>query len=65
MTIEEIAIKSIQELPEAAEWEGIRERVNFVAGIRKGLQELDEGKGILRGQVREISGNWVWRKEKK
>ena len=53
MTIKEVAVRSIQELPEDATWEDIQERINFVAGVRKGLRELDEGKGILREQVRE------------
>jgi hypothetical protein len=46
MTIKEIAIKSIKELPEDATWEDIQERINFMAGVRKGLRELDQGKGI-------------------
>ena len=32
MTTKEIAIRSIQELPEDATWEDILERINFVAG---------------------------------
>jgi hypothetical protein len=53
MTTKEIAIKIIQELPEDATWEDIQERVNFIAGVRKGLKELDEGKGLSNTQVKE------------
>jgi len=53
MTIKEAAVRTIQELPEDATWEDIQERINFVAGVRKGLHELHEGKGILHEQVRE------------
>jgi len=53
MTIKEAAVRSIQELPEDATWEDIQERINFVAGVRKGLRELDEGKGISHEQVRQ------------
>jgi len=53
MTSKEAAVKTIQELPEHATWEDIQERINSVAGVRRGLQELDEGKGILHEQVRE------------
>ena len=53
MTIKEAAVRTIQELPEDATWEDIQERINFVAGVRKGLRELDEGKGILHEQVRD------------
>jgi hypothetical protein len=36
MTNKEKAIRSIQELPDDATWEDIQERINFVAGVRKG-----------------------------
>ena len=59
MTIKETAIKTIQELPEDATWEDIQERVSFVAGIRKGLRELDEGRGILHEEVRREFSSWL------
>lgn len=59
MTTKEIAIKSIQELPENTTWEEIQERINFVAGIRKGLGELDQGKGIPHERVREEFKEWL------
>jgi len=59
MTIKEAAVRSIQELPEGATWEDIQERINFVAGVRKGLRELDEGKGISHERVREEFRQWI------
>ncbi|MBS3769903.1 MAG: hypothetical protein V5A47_08405 [Bacteroidales bacterium] len=59
MTTKEIAIKIIQELPEDASWEDIQERVNFIAGVRKGLKELDEEKGIPHKQVKEDLKRWL------
>jgi predicted transcriptional regulator len=59
MTIKEIAIKSIEELPEDATWEHIQERINFMAGIRKGLRELDQGKGIPHEKIREEFSEWL------
>jgi predicted transcriptional regulator len=59
MTTKEIAIRSIQELPENATWEDIRERINFVAGVRKGLKELDEGNGIPHERIREEFKEWL------
>lgn len=59
MTTKEIAIKTIQELPENATWEDIQERINFIAGVRKGLRELDEGKGIDHERVREEFKEWL------
>ncbi len=53
MTTKDIAIKSIETLPDDASWEDIRERIDFVADVRKGLRELDEGKGIPHEAVKE------------
>jgi len=59
MTTKEAAVKSIQELPEDATWEDIQERINFVAGVRKGLRELNEGKGLPHEQIREEFREWI------
>jgi predicted transcriptional regulator len=59
MTTKEMAIRSIQELPEDATWEDIRERINFVAGVRRGLCELDEGKGVPHEKIREEFREWL------
>ncbi len=61
MTTKEVAIKSIQELPEEATWEDIQERISFVVGVRKGLRELDEGKGIPHERIREEFSEWLLR----
>lgn len=59
MTIKEIAIKTIQQLPEDATWHDILERINFVAGVRKGLRELDEGRGVGHQGVKEEFSEWL------
>jgi len=61
MTTKEVAIRSIQELPEEATWEDIRERINFVAGVRRGLRELDKGKGIPHERIKEEFSEWLTR----
>lgn len=53
MTTKEIALKTIEQLPEGASWEDIQERINFIVGVRKGLRELEEGRGIPHNQVKE------------
>ncbi len=58
MTIKEIALKAINELPENATWEDIQERVNFALAVRKGLGELDEGKGMPHEKVKEEFSDW-------
>lgn len=37
MTVKEIAIRTIEQLPEDATWDDIQERIRFVAGVRKGM----------------------------
>ena len=59
MTSKEIALKTIEQLPEAASWEDIQERINFAAAVRKGLQELDQGKGIPHEKVKEEFAEWL------
>ena len=59
MTTKQIAIHSIEELPESASWDDIQERINFVAGVRRSLQELDEGKGIPHKKVKEEFAQWL------
>ena len=59
MTTKEIAIHTIKELPEDATWDDVKERINFVAGVRKGLRELDEGRGLPHAQVKEEFAQWL------
>ena len=59
MTTKDIAIRTIEQLPESASWEDIQERINFIAGVRKGLKELDEGRGIPHDRVKEEFAEWL------
>ncbi len=59
MTSKETAIKTIEQLPEDASWEDIQERINFIAAVRKGPRELDEGKGIAHNRVKEEFAEWL------
>jgi hypothetical protein len=58
MTTKQAAIRAIEELPDDASWEDVQDRISFVAGVRKGLRELDEGKGIAHDQIRQESAAW-------
>jgi len=58
MATKQIAIQTIQGLPDNASWDDIQERIRFVAGVRKGLRELDEGKGIPHDRVSEEFAEW-------
>ena len=54
-----MAIQTIENLPEDATWEDVQERINFVAGVRKGLRELDEGQGIPHDRMNEEFAEWL------
>jgi len=59
MTVKEIGMETIRQILEDATWEDIQERINFVAGVRKGLRELDEGKGVVHQKVKEEFTPWL------
>ncbi|MBN2019244.1 MAG: hypothetical protein JW749_03355 [Sedimentisphaerales bacterium] len=52
-------MKTIEQLPENVSWEDILERINFVVAVRKGLRELDEGKGIPHDKIKEEFAEWL------
>jgi predicted transcriptional regulator len=59
MTSKEIALQTIEQLPEDASWEDIQERINFAAAVRKGLHELDQGKGISHEKITKEFAEWL------
>jgi predicted transcriptional regulator len=61
MTTKDIAIKTIQELPDSATWEDIEERVRFLAAIDRGLADIKAGKIIPHEQVKESLKEWLSR----
>lgn len=58
---QEIALKTIGQLPADASWEDIQERINFIVAVRKGLRELDEGKCIDHDKIKEERPTWAIR----
>jgi predicted transcriptional regulator len=61
MTTKDIAIKTIQDLPDSATWEDIEERIRFLAAIDKGLADIKAGKVIPHEQVKESLKEWLSR----
>ena len=59
MTTKDIAIKTIQGLPDNASWSDIEERIRFLAAIDKGLEEIKEGKTIPHEDVKESLDKWL------
>ena len=61
MTTKDMAIKTIQDLPDSATWEDIEERVRFLAAIDKGLADIKAGRVIPHEQVKESLREWLSR----
>lgn len=59
MSTKEIALASIQELPDSASWEDIAERVRFLAAIEKGRKDIREGKVVPHEEVRARLDRWL------
>jgi len=61
MRTKEIAIQTIEKLPDDTTWDEIQERIDFIVGVRQGLRELDEGKGVPHQRVKEEFAEWLSR----
>jgi len=46
LTIKEVALATIEKMPENSSSEEIRYEINFIAQILKGLQDSEEGRTI-------------------
>lgn len=58
MTVKDLAIQTIQQLPDDADWALIEEKIHFIAGLRKGVYEFDQDEGITHAQVKEEIAEW-------
>ena len=59
MTTKEIAIKTIQELPDSVCWADIEERIRFLAAIDKGMDDIKAGRVIPHQEVKESLKQWL------
>ncbi|MCP4757678.1 MAG: hypothetical protein GY866_43020 [Proteobacteria bacterium] len=59
MTNKDIAIETIRNLPDDTTWQENQERINFIAGVRKGFEQIDQGEGIPIEKVEDILESWT------
>jgi len=52
-------LESIQRLPEDASLEAITERLEFLAGIRKGLDQIERGETVSHEEVKRQLATWL------
>ncbi len=58
MSIKELVIEKIKEMPESSSFEEIEERIHFMSGIQKAIDSVDSGKSLSTDQVRQKIKEW-------
>ena len=61
MTQKELVLDAIGELPDEASLEDIAARVEFLAAVQKGLDQLDRAEGIPHAEVKRQLATWLAR----
>jgi len=55
----EIVLDVISELPDEVSLEQIAEKIEFLAAIQKGMDQLDRGEGIPHEEVKRQLATWL------
>ncbi|PYK14728.1 MAG: hypothetical protein DME55_14740 [Verrucomicrobia bacterium] len=58
MSQKEIVLDAISELPDGVSLQEIADRIEFLAAIQKGLDQLDRGEGIPNEEVKRQLATW-------
>ncbi len=61
MSDKELALDSIQRLPADVRLETIAERLEFLAAIRKGLDQIEHGETVPHEEVKRQLATWLSR----
>ena len=59
MSDKQLVLESIQRLPEDASLEVISERVEFLAALNKGLDQIERGQTIPHDEVKRQLASWL------
>jgi predicted transcriptional regulator len=59
MSSKEIVQELLKKIPDEASLADIAQEIEFVAGIREGLAELDQGQSLTADQLRERLRSWT------
>ena len=59
MTQKELVLDAIGELPDDVSLDEIAGRVDFLAAIQKGFDQLDRGEGISHEQLKRQLASWL------
>ena len=59
MSDKQLVLDSIERLPEDASLDVIAERVEFLAAVRKGLDQIERGQTIPHDEVKRQLASWL------
>ena len=59
MSDKQLALKTIERLPDDASLDAIAQRLEFVAGIRKGLDQIKKGGTVPHEEVKRQLATWL------
>jgi len=59
MSSKELALQTIQELPDDVEWPEIEERIRFLAAIECGLEDVKHGRVVSHEDVKSNFEQWL------
>ena len=59
MTEKEIVLETIRALPDDCSIEDIAERIEFMAAVQKGIDQLDRGEGIPHDEIKRQLASWL------
>ena len=59
MSDKQLALESIQRLPDDASLDAIAERLEFLAAIRKGLNQIERGEIVSHEEVKRQLATWL------
>jgi len=59
MSDKQLVLDSIERLPDDASLEVIAERVEFLAAVRKGLDQVESGQTIPHEEVKRQLATWL------
>jgi predicted transcriptional regulator len=59
MTEKEIVLETIRALPDDCSLDEIAERIEFMAAVQKGLNQLNDGENIPHDEVKKQLASWL------
>jgi hypothetical protein len=59
MNAKQLAMESLQDLPDTATWEEVEERIRFVAAVERGRDQMVADDVLPDAEVRESLEEWL------